>query len=232
MKVKILGTRGEIESSSPYHSKQSGILIDNELLIDLGEREFLKYKPRYILFTHLHPDHAFFKRPDAEAEINIPMFAPESYRDDGIEIKKRTSTFSLESYYIRPIPTIHSQKVQSQAYVVTKGKKRILYTGDLVWIKKWYNRYFKDLDLIITEGSFIRKDGMVQRHQETGEPYGHSGVPRLVSHFSEFSNHIVLIHFGNWFYKDIKKSHQKVKKLAMEHNIQIDVGYDGMELEI
>lgn len=232
MKIKILGTRGEIDASAPYHARHSGVLIDRRLMLDLGEREFLKYKPKWILFTHLHPDHAFFVRQPAAEQIDIPMFAPESYRDDGIDVRKINSGSRIGSYDIRPVPTIHSHRVKSQGYIVANGDGRILYTGDMVWINNWYNRYFKKLDLVITEASFIRKDGMIRRHKDSGRLYGHAGVPRLVNHFSRFCGHIVLMHYGSWFYRDNEQAHRKVNRLAREHNVRIDVGYDGMELEI
>jgi len=50
---------GEIRKSCPYHSKHPGVLIDEKILLDIGEEEFLKYKPEYVFITHLHPDHAF-----------------------------------------------------------------------------------------------------------------------------------------------------------------------------
>lgn len=78
MKIKILGTRGEIVSSSPYHSHHSGILIDDVLLFDCGESQFLNNKPQYIFITHLHPDHAFFVRhPSTRLDLEMPIFAPE-----------------------------------------------------------------------------------------------------------------------------------------------------------
>lgn len=40
MKIKILGTRGEIEESAPYHSKQSGVLVDDKILLDIGDKDF------------------------------------------------------------------------------------------------------------------------------------------------------------------------------------------------
>ena len=60
MKLRILGTRGEIKSSAPRHSKHSGVLIDGKLMLDVGEKEFLDLKPGCVFITHLHPDHAFF----------------------------------------------------------------------------------------------------------------------------------------------------------------------------
>lgn len=79
MHITILGTRGEIKESAPFHSKKSGVLIDDELLLDCGEKEFLQYQPRWILLTHLHPDHAYFVRKGKEEKLKsrAKIFAPE-----------------------------------------------------------------------------------------------------------------------------------------------------------
>jgi ribonuclease BN (tRNA processing enzyme) len=228
--ITILGTRGEIEASAPYHSRHSGVLINEDLLLDLGEPEFLEYHPRWILLTHLHPDHAFFVRRHHQTTIDTPIYAPEPYHASGATVRKLIRRTTLGRYHIRPIPTIHSHKVQSQAYLITTGRKRILYTADLVWIKKWYDRYLDDLDLVITEASFIRSGGMIRRHKETDQPYGHSGLPRLIKRFAPFTNHFVLMHYGSWFYRDSRAARRLVGQIAREHNVDIDVGYDKMEL--
>jgi hypothetical protein len=36
MKLKILGTKEEIKESLPRHARYSGVLIDDELLLDFG----------------------------------------------------------------------------------------------------------------------------------------------------------------------------------------------------
>ena len=220
MKIKILGTRGEIEASLPRHSKHSGVLIDNQLLLDLGEKEFLKTKPKWIFITHLHPDHAFFVTKPAK--IKAPIYTPEKYQN---EIK-------VGPYKIKPIPTHHSLKVKSYAYLIKKGKYKLLYTGDMIWINKKYHHLFKNLNLVITEGSFIRKGGMVRRDKKTGKIYGHTGIPDLVKMFKDYTKHIVFIHFGSWFYKDIKKARTKIRKLAKENNIDLRIGYDGLNLDL
>ena len=232
MKIKILGTRGEIEESAPYHSRHSGVLIDDELLLDAGEKEFLRYNPKVILITHLHPDHAFFVRPSREAEISIPVFAPESFHANGLKVQKFNSRIAVNGYDIRPIPTIHSHRIKSQAYLISRDNKKILYTGDMIWIKKWYDRYLKNLDLVITEGSFIRKNGMIRRHKESGKIYGHAGVPRLIDRFSPFCSFIVLTHFGSWFYRNNKEAHKKINQLSREYKVHINAGYDNMQLEV
>ncbi|MBD3360679.1 hypothetical protein GF366_02655 [Candidatus Peregrinibacteria bacterium] len=225
MNIKILGTRGEIKESKPYHSRHSGVFIDNQLLFDLGEKEFLKYNPKYIFITHLHPDHAFFVR-DGEIPKKTKIFAPEKLK--GFDINKFTGTKKINSYKITAIPTIHSKKVKSQTYLVEKDKK-ILYTGDMIWIKKKYHPKLKNLDLVIMEGSFIKKGGMIRRDKE-GNIYGHQGIPNLINLFEKFTDKIIITHLGSWFYKSAKKSRKKVKKIPK--TAEVKIAYDGMRLKI
>lgn len=225
MKIKVLGTRGEIENSAPYHSKHTGVLIDKKILFDVGEKDFLKYKPKYIFITHLHPDHAFFVREPVK--INIPVYVPEKYR-----------AYNVNSYHIIAIPTAHSKKVKSFAYLIKKGnpagrgRQKILYTGDMIWIDKKYHRLLKNLDLVITEGSFIRKGGLVRRDKETGEIYGHTGTPDLIRIFKRFTKRILFLHFGSWFYEDAKKARKELQKLGKENEVEVLIGYDGKEVEV
>ncbi len=230
MKITILGTRGEIKESAPYHSKKSGILLNDELLLDCGDKRFLDYHPKNILITHLHPDHAFFVRAGHYQMISIPLYAPEKYEDLPITVTKKP--FTLGPYKITPIPTIHSVKVKSNAYLIEYKKKKILYTGDMIWIEKKYHRLLSDLDLVITDASTIRRNGFVRRDKKTGAIYGHTGVPNLISLFKRFTSTIVFVHFGGWFYKDMKAARKKFKELARDNDIDIIVGYDGLELEL
>ncbi|MBD3231907.1 hypothetical protein GF322_04570 [Candidatus Dependentiae bacterium] len=231
MKIKILGTRGEIKPSAPYHSKYSGILIDNKIMIDIGEKEFLKYKPQVIFITHLHPDHAFFTRDKKHFyEIKIPTYAPEKYENNFVQILKKPKTFL--GYKITPIPTEHSLKVKSQAYLIEKGKQKILYTGDMFWIKKQYQKKIPKLSLVITEGSYINKGGRIIKTKNS-KPYGHTGIPNLINLFKPYTKSILLMHFGSWFYNyGAKKARNKLKQLGKENNINIIIGYDGMDLDL
>ncbi len=230
--IRILGTRGEIESSRPYHSHHTGLLIDNQFLFDLGEEEFLSYDPQSIFITHLHPDHAFFVRDSFKktVQFSVPIYAPEKYKDNP-EIKKVKDELNINSYSIRSIPTHHSKKVESCSYLISKDDQCVLYTGDLIWINKQYHHLFECVDLVITEASFIRKDGRIRRDKKTGKIYGHSGIPRLISLFSDHTDHILFIHFGEWFYEDISKARRKLKKLGRKHDVSVIVGYDGLSID-
>ncbi|MFP3898610.1 MAG: MBL fold metallo-hydrolase [Dehalococcoidia bacterium] len=229
MRIKILGTRGEVEPSIPYHSRHSGVLVDGTLLLDVGEREFLDYEPKGIFVTHLHPDHAFFVTEPAA--IDIPIYAPEEH-PNASNIKTIGSGVQIGPYRVVPIPTHHSKKIKSVGYLVDNGRQKLLYTGDMIWINKEHHRLLDGLALVITEASFIRRGGMVRKDRETGQIFGHTGVPNLIDLFKQFTGHILFIHFGNWFYGGAKIARDKLYKLGRSAGASVHVGYDGMELDV
>jgi ribonuclease BN (tRNA processing enzyme) len=232
LQIKVLGTRGEIESSAPYHTRQSGVLIDNVLLFDIGEEEYLKYNPDQIFITHLHPDHAFFMRDSYNKEIHfsMPIYAPEKYNQ---KIKKCNKEIKIgNSYSIIPLPTHHSKKVKSNAYLIKKNDQSILYTGDLIWINKKYHHLFNNVNLVITEASFIRKEGRIQKDKETGRIYGHAGVPRLINLFKDYTKNILFVHFGEWFFENTQQARKQINSIGKKNNINTLIGYDGLEFDL
>ncbi|ELR71588.1 hypothetical protein C900_02503 [Fulvivirga imtechensis AK7] len=228
MNIKILGTRAKVKKSLSNHAKHSGVLIDNKLLLDVGEKEFLDYKPEYILFSHLHPDHAWFVETNEQLRVDIPVYAPELSRY--IEkVNLLHSPITLDGYKITPIPTLHSIKVKSVGLLIEYGGKRLYYSGDLAWIEKQYHPLLHDLDLVITEGSYIKKKGVIRRKDD--QIYGHQGIPDLITLFSRFSPKIIFMHLGTWFMKDAKTGMQKIMELQPK-GVELDVASDGKEYEL
>jgi len=220
MHIKFLGTRGEVDSSAPMHKKHSGILIDG-ILFDVGEKEFLDLKPKEIFCTHLHPDHAFWIGTKEEPPPHF--FYPENI--------KLLEPMKVGDIKVTPIPTIHSKKVRSVAYLIEKDHLRVLYTGDLIWIKKKYQDLLKDLDLVITDGSFNRKGGMIRRDKKTGEVYGHAGIPNLADLFKKLNaKRIIVTHFGEWFLKDVEKGKEQIR--GYSDSIKVEPAFDGKEITL
>ncbi len=229
MKIKVLGSRGEIKLAAPRYENHSGVLIDGEILFDIGEKEYLDYHPKYIFITHLHPDHAYFVRHGER--IDFTVYAPEGYKNLP-NVKIISGEMNAGPYRITPVPAHHSKLVRSQAYIIEKDGDKLIYTGDVVWIDKKYHYLFEGLGLAITDGSHIRKGGMVRRDRETGIIFGHTGIPDLVRLFKGYTENILFVHLGNWFITDPEKARAKLGEIGKENGINVMTGYDGMELDL
>lgn len=233
MKITILGTRGEVKESAPGHARHSGVLVDETILLDLGEREFLNLRPKAAFVTHLHPDHAFFILDPAAAKIDIPIYAPEGY--EGMKIAVPSHPVAIGSWRVTPFPTHHSIKVKSQGYIIEKGGQKgqkLVYTGDVVWINKEHHHLLGEASLIITDGSLLRKGGRVVRDRETGQIHGHNGVPDLINLFRRFTRNVLFIHFGSWFYEDVPGSIKRLEGAGEKGGVRVLVGRDGMQLDL
>jgi hypothetical protein len=229
MHLRILGTRGEIQESAPWHRRHSGVLVNGRLLLDLGEREYLGLHPDWVLVTHLHPDHAFFITEEVSTEV--PIYAPEEHPDH-IQVRPFPETLTLDGFSVRPLPTHHSKWVRSVALVVRDPGHAVCYTGDIIWLNREYHPFLKDLDLVITDGSHIRQGGMVRKDRESGRLYGHNGIPDLIRLFSPFTDRIFFVHFGSWFFKDVGAARKKIHALGREYGIEAQVTRDDQVIEL
>lgn len=228
MQIKILGTRGKIPHSAPRHSKYSGILIDQKILVDVGEPLFLDHRPELILFTHYHPDHAFFVFDKQTFDPGIPLFGPETL-DLLPGVQVLSAPYRFQGYTITPVPVIHALHLKSFGYLIEHGGKKIFITGDVAWIEKANLQHLPNVDMIITEASFIKKGGMIRRKND--QIFGHTGIPDLVRILSPHTSRMVFMHYGSWFFEDVKESRKRLKSFEKE-GLEIIPSHDGMVLEI
>ena len=226
MKIKILGTKANIKIHQKKHELFTGILIDDLILIDLGEKNFLNYKPKLILITHYHPDHAFFVKDRHVLNHTIELYGPEK-NPFVPHAKIIDQTILWNNYKITPIETLHSIKVKSQGYIIEHKNKRLFFSSDIAWIKKDIQSQLGHLDAIISEASHIKKGGFIFKNKN-GELYGHTGIPDLIKIFKSHTNKIIFVHQGSWFIRDIQSGTKKIKELE-EKNLSLEVAYDGQE---
>lgn len=234
MQIKILGTRANIDTTAPGHFGHSGILLDNLFLFDTGEEKYLEEKFKYLLYTHLHPDHAYFVYSGKEfpEHHKSKIYAPEKHsKIPEAIVLSENEKLQLAGYEITCIPVIHSLKVKSLGFIIAHQNKRIFISGDVAWIEKKHKENFKRFDLVITEGSYIRKGGMVRRDQKTGKIFGHTGIPDLIKMFEPYTGRIILTHLGTWFMKEMLVSEEKIRSLNTSHLI-VEAAHDGQIITI
>jgi hypothetical protein len=115
-------------------------------------------------------------------------------------------------------------------YVVESGGRRVFFSSDLVAIQRRYHRRLRRLDLVITEGSYMRWGGLVRTDPASGRPFGHTGIPNLIEFFRPFTSRIVITHFGSWFYKDIPASIQQIASLG--DGVRTSAARDGLVIDV
>jgi len=228
MRIEILGTRGNIPASARRHSRHAGVLVDETILLDLGEWRYLRRHPEQIFITHLHPDHAAFltNRTPPPGDVYLPQ---RSRIVPNATVIRRS--LRIGAHRIVPVPTVHATNARSVGYLIERGRRRAFYSSDLVPIDRRYYARLGQLDLVITDGSFIRRGGLVRRDPETGKRFGHAGIPDLVAFFRRFTSRIVFTHFGSWFYTDAARSTRQIALLG-DDDIDVTAAWDGMILEL
>lgn len=230
IEVRILGSRGNIKPTAPRHARHAGVLVGGSLLLDCGERSYLNYHPRWTLITHWHPDHAFFLNNDAVPQLPS-VYAPQTHSRCRARVVKAGEALLLGKWHVTAIRTVHSAKVLSLAYRVERSDTSLLYTGDLFAIRRRYHPLLHT-DLIITDGSFIRRGGLVRTDRKSGRQFGHGGIPDLIAFFARFTRRIVFTHLGAWFYRDPLCARQRVAELGQIYDLDVRLAWDGMRLEI
>ena len=86
--------------------------------------------------------------------------------------------------------------------------------------------------MVIIDGSFIRKGGMIIKDSTTGKLCGHAGTPDLIKLFKHFTRQNLFIHFDSWFYKGTNKARAKLNELCQMNGISVLVGCNGMQIDM
>ena len=227
MRVEILGARANIVRSAPRYARHAGVLVDGSILLDLGEPAYLRRRPRQVFITHLHPDHAaFLTTPIVPQAV---LYVPErTRRAPAARVISRP--VRVGAHRVIPVPTEHAVNARSLGYIVERGKRRIFYSSDMISIHRRYYARLGRLDLVITDGSFMRRGGLVRRDAVTRRRFGHAGIPDLVEFFSRFTRRIVVMHLGSWFYADIPRAIHRLSSLG--DGVSVTAARDGMVIQL
>src|ERR687888_2154341 len=143
MRLRFLGTRGEIEARTRRHRRHSSLLVGyggREVMIDCGLdwRDRLgRLLPRAIVLTHAHPDHAAGLRDGAPC----PVFATEvtwdalrRYPVAEREVVKPRRPFVIAGLAFEAFAVEHSLRAPAVGYRISAGKASIFYAPDVLSI--------------------------------------------------------------------------------------------------
>ncbi len=173
MKITFLGTGAG--STSGSRRFKSGILVEGKegkLLLDFGSGvnmrvEDLNVYPDSAFFTHLHIDHFagvfdHLVRRKIDGIGDLIIHSPPGFSDILLQFQRNNEISANLEESRRPEGKVGDlevysveacHKIYAVSYVVTDGKRRILYTGDTSEPCEEVDKEAINVDLVIHEAS-------------------------------------------------------------------------------
>ncbi len=231
VRLRFLGTRGEIEESSPGHQYHSSLLVTSDrtrILIDYGRlRRYSleELNPQALLITHAHPDHyAWLEEPvpsPATVYLTAETLEYGRYRPEKSKVIKPRQRFNIGGIEVLAYRVIHSIRCPAVGYRLETEGKTLVYNPDLVDIVEKED-ILAGVDYYIGDGSAI-KANLVRRRGDT--LFGHTRTTTQINWCRKSGiAHIIFTHLG-------KETLENEDAFAAEHPEAV-LAYDGLEMEI
>jgi phosphoribosyl 1,2-cyclic phosphodiesterase len=239
VRLRFLGTRGEIEARTRRHRRHSSLLVGfrrREVMIDCGLdwRDVLRrLRPAAIVLTHAHPDHAAGLRNGALCPVYATAATwsaigryPIAERTV-VEPRRPLTVLGIE---FEAFPVEHSLRAPAVGYRVTAGRRALFYGPDLVSIVD-EQEALSGLDLYVGDGAAVKRS-IVRRRD--GRVIGHASIrAQLEWCASARVRRAVFTHCGSEIVRgDARTVGAAVRSLGSEHGIEALIAHDGLELTL
>ncbi len=242
MIIDFPGTKGEIEESSITHQYHSSLIIkykNTQILIDFGTKHNPLLMDRindfdFILITHAHSDHYIWTKNE-ENRIKIPVYLTRvtldygKYKPQEYRIIESDKKYKLKDLDIKAYDVIHSLRCPAVGYKI-RGDRTIIYAPDILDFKKDKGIVFKDIVMLIADGSSLNIN-MVRRREE--KLFGHTRIKTVIGWCKKYDiSHLIITHCGKQIVEMDKEELTRKLQEYSEGKVDIAVAFDGYRVEI
>jgi phosphoribosyl 1,2-cyclic phosphodiesterase len=238
LKLRFLGTRGEIEISSPAHRFHSVLLVSyraRNVLVDCGA-DWLgrlgSLRPQAIVLTHAHPDHAGGLRGGATCPVYATAEtwrAIERYPIREREVVAPRSSIAIRGLTFEAFALEHSLRAPAVGYRIAGGRTTVFYAPDVVEI---HDRAaaLSAVDRYVGDGASISRSIVRTRD---GRRIGHASIrAQLEWCAAAGTRHAIFTHCGSQLVRGGEEAEARVDEIGRELGVRAAVARDGLELTV
>jgi phosphoribosyl 1,2-cyclic phosphodiesterase len=203
------------------------------VMMDCGE-DWLgsldQLRPRAVVVTHAHPDHAFGLRDGAPCPVYATGDAWDEMDAYPIE-KKRTlsprSPREVEGITFEAFTVEHSTIAPAVGYRISAGTVTVFYVPDVVYIHE-REEALHGARVYIGDGATLTRS-MVRRRDDN--LIGHTPVrTQLTWCRKEGVPEMLVTHCGSEIVEgDERTLGAELREMARERDVEVDIAHDGME---
>jgi phosphoribosyl 1,2-cyclic phosphodiesterase len=236
VRLRFVGTRGEIEARTARHHRHSSLLVayrGRELMVDCGldwRGELGRFRPGAIVLTHAHPDHVGGLRDGAPCPVYATEVAWEAIRRFRIqqrEVVKPRRPFRVGSIQLEAFSVEHSLRAPAVGYRIETRKAAIFYAPDLVAIVD-EDQALAGVDVYVGDGAAVTRS-IVRRRD--GNAIGHASIRAQLDWCAAARvPRAVFTHCGSEIVKGDQVVVDRVEALGRERSVRAEIAYDGFEL--
>jgi len=232
MKLKFIGTKGEIEEQTPQHRFHSSLLLEKQnfrLLIDHGllSPKLSRIKAKAILITHAHPDHFLWLKKDEDYQGKIYLTretAKAAKVSKNFVIIKKNHWFKLGPFKIFAYPVAHSLIAPAVGFKI-KAKKTLVYNPDILFFKN--KAILKGVDIYIGDSSSVTRS-LVRKKDD--QLFGHARIQTQINWCKKYQiRTIIFTHLGK---EALGLGKKALEKRFKQENLTIKIASDGFVYEV
>jgi phosphoribosyl 1,2-cyclic phosphodiesterase len=209
-----------------------------KVMIDCGESwagRISELKPRAIVITHPHPDHAFGLKDGAPCSVYATAAAWKRMKNFLIPTQLRKvlqprKPTRIAGITFEAFPVMHSVLAPAVGYRISVGKVAFFYVPDVARIPN-RTRAFSGIRAYIGDGATLARP-LVRREKQYGRLIGHASIDAQLGWCKkEGVQRVIITHCGSAIVgSDEERTGAKLQRLAQKHGLKIQIARDGMEL--